>query len=124
MTYKFTIKGKLPALNEYIAAINHNRFGGNTFKKRTDMGIIADIKRQIPKVRITKMVDVDFVWVESDKRRDKDNIASAKKYVMDSLQKAGTLQGDGWAHINDFTDKFIVDKTNPRVEVTLREIES
>ena len=124
MTYKFTISGKLPALNEYIAAINNNRFGGNSFKKCTDMGIIADIKRQIPKAKITQIVDVDFIWYEKDRMRDKDNISSAKKYILDALQKAGTLQGDGWRHINDFTDKFVVDKTNPRVEVTLREIES
>ena len=87
------------------------------------MGIIADIRRQIPKAKITQIVDVDFIWYESDRMRDKDNISSAKKYILDALQKAGTLQGDGWKHINDFTDKFIVDKTNPRVEVTLREVE-
>ena len=124
MTYKFTIKGRLPSLNDYIGAVNNNRHTGNDFKKMTDLIVVSAINRQMPRVRIEKIVDIDYVWYEQGRTRDKDNICSAKKYINDALQKAGTLQGDGWRHINDFTDKFAIDKTNPRVEVTLREIES
>ena len=56
-------------------------------------------------------------------RRDKDNIAFAKKFIQDSLVHAGVLQNDGWKHIEHFTDDFAVDPKNPRVEVVIEEFE-
>jgi Holliday junction resolvase RusA-like endonuclease len=60
-----------------------------------------------------------FHWIEKDRRRDKDNIAMAKKFILDSLQEWGVLKNDGWKQVLGFIDIFSVDKINPRVEVSL-----
>ncbi|WP_418294417.1 hypothetical protein [Megasphaera massiliensis] len=62
---------------------------------------------------------IKFHWVEKNKRRDKDNIAFAKKFILDALQEMGILQNDGWSEILGFSDTFDVDKDNPRIEVSL-----
>ena len=64
-----------------------------------------------------------YTWIEPNRRRDKDNIAFAKKFIQDSLVHAGVLQNDGWKHIEHFTDDFAVDPKNPRVEVVIEEFE-
>ena len=62
---------------------------------------------------------IKFHWVEKKTRRDKDNIAFAKKFILDALQEMGILQNDGWSEILGFSDTFDVDKDNPRIEVSL-----
>ena len=55
-------------------------------------------------------------------RRDKDNIAFAKKFIQDALVKEKVLENDGWAQIDSWTDAFAVDAQRPRVEVELEEV--
>ena len=50
-----------------------------------------------------------YLWVEKNKRRDKDNIAFAKKFIQDALVKEKVLENDGWAQIESWTDAFTVD---------------
>lgn len=51
-----------------------------------------------------------------------DNIAFAKKFILDALVKKGVLKDDGWKWVKGFTDEFFVDKKNPRVEVEMEEV--
>lgn len=37
---------------------------------------------------------------------------------------AAILKGDGWKYVVGFSDRFEVDKENPRIEVLIREAES
>lgn len=60
-----------------------------------------------------------FRWFEKNRQRDKDNIAFAKKFILDALQTAKILVNDGWSQIRYFHDEFEVDKDNPRVEITI-----
>ena len=53
----------------------------------------------------------------------KDNIAFAKKFIQDALVETGVLRNDGWSEIEGFTDNFALDPKNPRVEVTIEEME-
>jgi Holliday junction resolvase RusA-like endonuclease len=62
---------------------------------------------------------MEYTWYEPNRKRDKDNIAFAKKFCQDALVKSGTLANDGWAEIDGFTDTFEVDKRRPRVEVKI-----
>lgn len=64
-------------------------------------------------------VMIVFRWIEKNKQRDKDNIAFAKKFILDSMQEWGIIPNDGWDQILGFVDEFYVDKKNPRVEVLL-----
>ncbi|WP_302419996.1 hypothetical protein [uncultured Megasphaera sp.] len=58
-----------------------------------------------------------FRWIEPNRRRDKDNVAFAKKFILDSLQEVGIIKNDGWDEIISFRDEFYIDRNNPRVEV-------
>lgn len=49
-----------------------------------------------------------FEWREPNKKRDLDNVAAAKKLVIDGLVTAGVLHGDGWKHLHGFRDYFEV----------------
>ena len=120
--YKLVIPGKLPGLNDYIRTERSNRHQAAKLKHREEEGIILEIRRQWRKVRFDKPVYMRYTWVEANRKRDKDNIAFARKFIQDALVKAGTLQNDGWQHISGFDDRFEVDKKNPRIIVEIWEV--
>lgn len=66
-------------------------------------------------------VIVRFEWHERTKRRDADNIASAKKYILDALVKCGVLENDSRKYVKGFYDVIIDDKED-FVKVELVEI--
>lgn len=98
-----TIKGKLPSLNEYIAACRTNPHVGAKLKQETEDLIIIQLGKMKP---ITSPVFIHFVWHEKTRRRDKDNVAAAKKFVLDAMQKAGKLVNDNNNYIKGFADLF------------------
>ena len=103
--HSFKIPFKLPSLNDYINACRRNKYAGASFKKKTEEPIvwILNTKRFV----IDKPVRVTFVWHEPNKRRDKDNVAFAKKFILDALQKAGKLKNDNNQYIAGFNDDFV-----------------
>ena len=61
---------------------------------------------------------VRFEWHERTKRRDADNIASAKKFILDALVEMGVLPDDSRKYVKGFYDVIIDDKTDfVRVEL-------
>ncbi len=63
-----------------------------------------------------------FRWYEEDKRRDIDNIAFAKKFILDALVKTGILPDDSRKWLLSFVDDFPEpDRSNPRIEVEIEE---
>lgn len=116
---KFTIPFRLPSLNDYIEKINHNKYAGNKFKQDTENDIIWILKSV--KGRVTSPVNVKFTWYEQTKRRDKDNVMSAKKFIFDALQKAGILPNDNNKYINKITEEIIY-KQGDKVEVEIWEV--
>lgn len=65
-------------------------------------------------------VRFDFVWFEASRRRDLDNVAAGgRKLALDSLVKAGVLQGDGWAHVTGWSDAFALRPSKPGVSITI-----
>ena len=123
MTYRLIVPGPLPGLNEYIEAERRNKYAAANMKRRTESAIISAAKEQLRGVRLTRPVVMRYTWVERNRRRDRDNVAFARKFVQDALVRCGVLRGDGWKEIAGFTDAFAVDRERPRVEVTLREVE-
>lgn len=53
---------------------------------------------------------VRFEWHERTKKRDADNIASAKKFVLDALVKSGVLEDDSRKYVKGFYDNIVDDK--------------
>lgn len=121
--YKLVIPGVLPSLNEYIRAERGNRYHAASLKKQTEDMIAACIAQQLRGVRFDGPVKITYTWYEENRKRDKDNIAFAKKFIQDALVATGVLENDGWQEIVSFSDEFRVDKSNPRVEVVIESIE-
>ncbi len=53
---------------------------------------------------------VRFEWHERTKKRDADNIASAKKFILDALVKGGVLEDDSRKYVKGFYDVIVDDK--------------
>ena len=118
---KVVIPGTLPGLNDYVNACRTHRQAGAKLKQETEQVICILIKKQLAGRQFNR-AQVAFKWYEPNKRRDKDNIAFAKKFILDSLQTLGTIQGDGWKHVVGFSDEFYIDKANPRIEAIISEV--
>lgn len=119
---KLIINGKLPNLNEYTLACRTNRYMGAKLKQQAEQVILIAIKQQ--KLQPVKQpVQLAYTWIEPNKRRDKDNIAFAQKFVQDALVKAGILKNDSWNYIIGFSHNFKIDKDKARIEVTITEQE-
>ena len=101
--YRAEILMKLPSLNTYINACRSNRFQGGKMKKdlENDIGVFI---AKLP--RFEKPVRIHFHWVEGNKRRDLDNVAFAKKFILDALVKNGKLKDDNRKCVTAFTDTF------------------
>jgi Holliday junction resolvase RusA-like endonuclease len=119
---KITIPMRLPGLNEYINECRKNRYAGANLKKQIENDCLIFIKNSLKERKLSK-IGLAFTWYEKNKQRDKDNICFAKKFILDALQKSGSLQNDGWEQVKYFIDGFEVDKQNPRVEVLITEVD-
>lgn len=123
MQYKFIIPGRLEGLNEYTSANRTNPHKGGKVKKDCENTIIWAIRQQLRNVHITNPVLIYYRFYEMNRRRDNDNILScAAKFVQDSLVKTNVLENDTQKHIHNFYFDTLVDKENPRIEVTITEL--
>jgi len=114
----FTIKGVLPGMNEYINAERTNRFKAAKIKKDATnlVATVIWMDEDMRNKQYTK-VFVEIHYYCPNKRKDKDNIAFAKKFIFDGMQKAGMIPNDGWDNIDGWKEIFAVDKNNPRIVI-------
>ena len=128
--YSFVIEGvhfksnrTFPALNDFIGAMNRNRFVGAQMKKKYERIANEAIRKQLKGIKVDKKVFIEYTYYEADKRRDKSNInAFAVKVIEDALQDCKVLKNDGWDNIAGYSQYFKIDKKNPRIEVLIREV--
>jgi hypothetical protein len=122
--HTLTVNGRLPGLNEYTDACRTNPRAGAKMKQEAQELVMWHILSQLRRVRFTKPVFLLFTFYEQDRRRDRDNVSSfARKVIQDALVKCDTLQDDGWDHVTGYLDKFEVDKKQPRIVVEFIEQE-
>lgn len=121
MIYRFEINNKLPSLNEYTQACRTNKYIGAKMKENIEINIWADIKEQLKNTKISNPVKIHFTWIESNKKRDLDNICFAKKFILDALVKSNVLKNDTQNYVKGFSDTFIYD-TKTKVLVDIEEI--
>lgn len=82
------------------------------------------IRSQLRGVRIKKPVTMLYSWYEPNRKRDLDNVSSyGRKVIQDALVHCGVLHNDGWKQILGFSDRFYVDRKEPRIEVVILEDE-
>lgn len=120
MTQMLWVPGPLPGMNDIIAAAKGAGGRGARYaamkRKWTDaVAFRARAERIHP---VPGKAYLRFFWHERDQRRDLDNIAAAKKFVIDGLVVAKVLAGDGWAHVVGWNDAFVV-TGKPGVEIAI-----
>ncbi len=118
-----TIPGTLPGLNDYTNLNRTNRYAAAQMKKKAQQLIAYCIMQQLRGVRFEKPVRIAFTWHEPNRKRDKDNIAFAKKFIFDALVENHVIPNDGWKNIDSFSDRFKVDTQHPRVEVEIHTVD-
>ena len=109
---------KLPSLNDYIRSCRGNVYAANNQKRHIEQTIGYYI-RTLP--RFENPVAIDFTWIEENRRRDLDNIAFAKKFILDALGKHGKLKDDNRKCVTAFTDSFVYAK-EAGVMLRIREV--
>lgn len=122
---EFMITGRLPSLNDYTRANRAHWSKGAEYKRNVEADIIWQIRaaRNKGTLRpVNKKIVLHIQWHESDQRRDVDNIVSAKKFILDAMQKAGIIPNDSRKYVAGVYDEIIDDKSD-FVHVKLQEIE-
>lgn len=94
---------KLPSLNDYTKMCRADGRYANKVKQNLEQQI-GFFLIQLP--RFERPVKIHFTWVESNKRRDLDNICFAKKFILDAMVKYGKLKDDNRKCVTGFTDEF------------------
>lgn len=118
MIASFTIAGRMPGANEYTKKNRSNRYAGERMKRReTERAAWSARAAHLPQFH--KPVKVHFLWVEPNRRRDRDNVAFAKKFILDGLKMAGIIADDDPTHVVDLADEWDYDKEFPRIVVTI-----
>lgn len=120
---KLKINGELMDYNKLINVTRANKYGGAGLKKAETEKVVWACKANKIKP-IEGLHDYEINWYCKDKRKDKDNISSAVKFILDGLQEAGVIKNDGWKEIGNIYHNFYVDKDNPRIEVVATKVEN
>ena len=115
---RLVIKGQLPGLNDYTKACRSNKFVGAQMKADAEQLISLFIRNQHLEP-VPGKVYVSFTWYEPNERRDPDNVAFAKKFILDALVANGIIEGDSRKYIKGFSDEVITDKKNPRIVIDI-----
>ena len=98
---------RFPTLNEYIDCERGSTIAAASMKKKcTEQVSVQCIEQSIPPV--AGKVDLLFEW-HSSTRHDPDNVAFAKKFILDGLQAAGVLENDNRKFIGTMADEIIQD---------------
>ena len=121
---RVTIPFPLAGLNDIIDAERAHRQKGAKLKREQMNAVILVLRRQIRRP-LREPVTMRYLWVEKDRRRDKDNISGGgRKIIQDALVRMKALKNDGWGNIDGFSDEFAGDKKRPRVEIEIEEAEA
>lgn len=112
------LEGEFTTLNDYIDAERSHRHNAARIKKHETVRVQLEANGTLPINEYP--VCIVFTWYRKNTRTDPDNVAFAKKFILDGLQKANVLAGDGCKHICGFEDKFFFGSTRVGVEVKIK----
>lgn len=112
---QIVLYGEFTSLNEYVDAERSFRMNAANLKKFETQRVKLESIGVLPIPPEAYPVSISFTWYCKDKKKDPDNICFARKFILDGLQEAKILTGDGWKHIKHFSDDFYVDADDPRV---------
>lgn len=113
----------MPSCNDFTKACDASPFGGARMKRaETDRAAWCAKAAHLP--HFDKPVFVTFRWVEPTRgrRRDHDNVAFAKKFILDGLILAGVIPDDSPSWVVGFADRFSYNR-DPYILVTISDEE-
>lgn len=123
----FSVSARLPSLNDYINACRTHWTKGARLKQETEDLIIWAIRSAKNRGDCRPVKGpcmIEFIWYERGMRRDLDNIYSAKKYILDAMQKAGIIENDDRKHVVGLCDEIReTAKGCDRVHVVIWEVD-
>lgn len=118
------IYGELIHLNDYIRAERSHRSKAAQIKReetdRVAYEAMASKAKPIPLRHYP--VSLEISWFSKDARVDIDNVSFAKKFILDGLVECGVLAGDDRKHVAGFSETFLIDRENPRIEVVIHKL--
>lgn len=117
---KLVIPGRLPCMNDLIAANRLNKYAGAGVKKKTQRQIILILQPQVQGQRFTEKVNIRIEYYEKDMRRDEDNVMSAAKFILDAMQDIELILNDSRKYVH-LTQEVFTDRDNPRIEIEVNE---
>ena len=114
-----TIMGSLVKLNEHDEANRRNRFLGAKLKKEMTH-LVAQQASSLEVIQ--KPILLRFHWYFAS-RHDFDNIAFAKKYILDGMIEAGKLPNDNQKWVHGFRGDYFhrVEKGQEKVVVVIKD---
>ena len=114
----------LPGWNESVGQAKR-RFGRSNGYAQLKKTLENQLRLYIRSNHLVPMKEawLKFLWREMDKRRDPDNIISAKKYILDALVAEKIISNDGQTVIKGLKDSWTVNSRDPGVLVTLKQEE-
>ncbi len=108
-------------LNDYIRAERGHFSLAAKIKKLETSAVYYECFGKIPVAEYP--VRIHFLWRMNNEKVDPDNIAFAKKFILDGMVEARVLEGDTWKHIRGFIDDFEVNPKDPGVVVIVYKFE-
>lgn len=123
---RFFIPGPLPSLNQMLDARVKKIHAMSRGKKRVDQYTLmkktwTEICANAAIVAGVKPVErcyFTFHWRAKDRRTEKDNLAVARKFILDGLELARIMK-DHWDNVVGWTDTFEINKKEPGVLVVM-----
>ena len=114
---KIVVSGELPGLNKIIDKSKAHHMAFASMKKK-NTNLVTWKAKGIPKM---ESIYLNIKYYCKDRRRDPDNIAAAKKFILDGLVGAGVIENDGWKQVKGWSESWEKDKENPRIEIEIKE---
>ena len=98
------IKGPFISLNEYIKIERSNwRYAAKVKKDETNA-----VRLQVLNKKIETPCFIEFIWFVKNRKKDPDNIAFSKKFILDGMVSAGVIPDDSYKNILGFVDRFVI----------------
>lgn len=107
-------------MNDLIEENRYCQFSGANLKKKWTHIVTRECFCQKLKP-FYRQINIEFLWICQNKRRDKDNIMAAQKFIFDGLVKARVIKNDGWKEIGSINHKFTTGNYDS-VEIVMEEV--
>lgn len=113
---------RLPGMNDIIEECKKGKRGYQPYaimKEHYQTIIYSNIKGRYKFNRVQITID----WYEPNSRRDVDNITAGCKFILDALVNAKVIKDDSQKYVASIHNNVFVDKKNPRIIVSIKEVD-